>query len=416
MRVLFIGPVPHLGAGCRARIEQYLPYLKAVGIEGRVRPFMTNRMLQIAYQPGRWAEKAWWVLVCGVNRMLDVVRAVRYDAVFIYREAAPLGPPLVEWIIARMGKPIVYDIDDAIHLPSPTTSGGRGWLRGVKCYWKVPAIIRMSRVVVVCNDYLQDYVRTIHDRVVMIPTPVETTYFTPRRDPPVQNVTCEGGVAAKSAVGSVADEAEHDGQPSRPVIGWMGTHSTAVYLEQIVPVLQRLASRHDFELCVIGAGRRFDAPGLRVVQRDWALEHEVGDLQRFDVGVYPLGNHEFDKGKTGYKTVQYLAVGVPAVVSDFGRNREIIRDGENGFLAGSDAEWEEKLEQLLVDRSLRERMALAGRRTVEERFATYVHAPAMIAVLRAAVERRLASASEDGDAREASRLTRDSLRQWSLTP
>ncbi len=359
MRVLFIGPVPHLGAGCRARIEQYLPYLKAAGIEGRVRPFMTNRMLQIAYQPGRWVEKAWWALVCGVNRVLDVARAVRYDAVFIYREAAPLGPPLVEWIIARMGKSIVYDIDDAIHLPSPTTSGGRGWLRWIKCYWKVSAIIRMSRVVVVCNDYLQDYVKTIHDRVVMIPTPVETTYFTPRL---------------------------HDVEPTRPVIGWMGTHSTAVYLERIVPVLQRLARRHDFELCVIGAGRRVDAPGVRVVQRDWALEREVEDLQRFDIGVYPLGNHEFDKGKTGYKTVQYLAVGVPAVVSDFGRNREIIRDGENGFLAGSDAEWETKLERLLVDRSLRERLALAGRRTVEERFATNVHAPAMIAVLRAAVE------------------------------
>ncbi len=361
MRVLFISPVPRLGAGCRARIEQYLPYLRAAGIQGRVRPFMTNRFFRIAYRSGRPLEKIGWFLLCSANRLLDLVRALRYDIVFIYRECAPIGPPVIEWCLARLGKPIIYDLDDAIHLPSPTTDPGRGWRRWLKCYWKVPLIIRMSRIVIVCNDYLKAYVETIHGRVVMIPTPVETRCFTPRLN------------------GAVA---------TRPVIGWIGTHSTAPYLEQIVPALERLAQRHAFEVRLIGAGRSLAMRGVRLVQDDWSLEREVADLQGFDIGIYPLGGHEFDRGKTGYKTVQYMAVGVPPVVSDFGRNRELVQDGVNGFLAGSAQEWEEKLERLLVDPALRQRIAVEGRRTVETGYSTQANAPKLIAVLRAVSEGR----------------------------
>lgn len=367
MRVLFISPVPRWGAGCRARIEQYLPYLRAAGIHGRVRPFMTNRFFRIAYQPGRRLEKIGWMVWCSVNRLFDLARALRYDVIVIYRECVPFGPPLLEWCLARLlGKPIVYDLDDAIHLPSPTTDPGRGWKRWMKCYWKVPVIIRWSRVVVVCNDYLADYARRFHAQVVMIPTAVETNYFTPRLN----------GAAP----------------PAVPVIGWMGTHSTAPYLEMLVPVLQRLAQRHAFEVRLIGAGRRFEIDGVRLTQSDWALAREVADLQAFDIGIYPLGGHEFDKGKTGYKTVQYMAVGVPAVVSDFGRNREIVRDGENGLLAGDAAAWEAQLARLLEDPALRRRIGATGRRTVEAIYATAVNAPKLIAVLRAVSEGRAVEA------------------------
>jgi glycosyltransferase involved in cell wall biosynthesis len=298
-----------------------------------------------------------------MRRLGDCLHAKEYDVIYIYRECLPFGPPLCEWLIVRSGRPIVYDIDDAIHLPDPRGSLGRWLIERLKWHSKVPWIVRHSAHVIVGNDYLKDYAAPLTSQVTVLPTPENPHRF---------NGT--------------------SGRPSQPghalTIGWIGTHSTARYLERLKPVFQELARRHPFELRVIGAGSPVVMPGVRVANQPWRLEHEAGDVERFDIGVYPLSDAEFDRGKACYKAILYMAAGVPMVASNHGANQRIIQHGVNGLLASSDREWVEHLARLMEDPSLRARLAEEGRKTVSARYSVEASAPTLIRILTHASSRR----------------------------
>lgn len=351
-KVLFISPVPELGAGFRARIGQYLPYLEKENINFTCRPFMSNDFFKIVYKPGRKIKKIFYFLQCTFRRLFDIFSFPFYDSIFIYREAFPFGPPLIERIIRVLGVPIIYDIDDAIFMPNPNVKEPK-LIKRLKYYKKADEIIRMSSCVIVCNDYLKDYVKRINPKVEMIPTPVETKIFKPR---------------------------EKDGPRSVSVIGWIGTHTTFPYFEKIRNVFLRLSKKNDFVLKIVGAGKDFFADGLRVINKEWSLRDDLSDFQSLDIGVYPLGGNEFDLGKTGYKTVQYMSVGVATVASNVGRNKEIIKDGINGFLAETEDEWVKKLELLIRDSELRKKVGLEARKTVEQVYSVEINAPKLIRV------------------------------------
>jgi len=168
----------------------------------------------------------------------------------------------------------------------------------------------------------------------------------------------------------------------RCVVGWIGSHSTVKYLRSLLPVLEAVAGKHRFVLYVVGSPTPFRACGLEVAQAPWALEREVQDFQRCDVGVYPLWDDEWSKGKCGFKAIQFMAVGVPVVASAVGVNKDIIQDGVNGFLASSHDEWREKLFLLLKDPQLRQELGMNGRKTVEERYSLDVNAPKLISALQ----------------------------------
>jgi glycosyltransferase involved in cell wall biosynthesis len=158
-------------------------------------------------------------------------------------------------------------------------------------------------------------------------------------------------------------------------LGWIGSHSTAKYLEQLRPVLSDLSGKFDFELLVVGAGRDFELPGVKVLNERWSLETEVELFQSLDIGLYPLADTVWELGKAGFKAIQYMAVGAPCVVSRVGVTRDIVSDGDNGFLASNPQEWSEKLSRLLSDAALRQRLGDAGRRTIVERYSLAVNAP-----------------------------------------
>lgn len=354
MRVLFLSPVPVEGAGCRARIIQYLPYLKAAGISAVVRPFMGARFFRIAYQPGRWGAKLAYFLAAIARRWITCgLESLRCDVVYIYRECAPLGPPVFEWLLLRLGKPIVYDMDDAIHLPSDHEQfRGRFWT-WLKWYPKVPWILRRSTHAVVGNAYLKAYAARLAPRVTVLPTPEEPGRF------PAARTSSDG----------------------RLRIGWIGTHSTASYLTQLADVFQELSRRYDFELRVIGAGRPVVIPDVRVANLGWSMLQEAQMVRDFDIGVYPLSGSTFDQGKACYKAILYMAAGVPVVASSHGANRDIIQHGENGLLAESRDAWLQQLSALLEQPALRERLIEGGRRTVAERYTVARVAPVLIGIL-----------------------------------
>ena len=356
MKVLFFSPVPFEGAGCRARIVQYLPALKAQGIEGVVRPFMDSAFFASAYRPGQRLRKAACFLRSNLRRVRECLEAGAYDVIYIYRECAPIGPPLFEWLLFRWGKPVVYDFDDAVHLPDRHTGRAfeRLWSR-LKWHSKIPWILRRCDHVVAGNTYLRAYAEPLNPRVTVVPTAEEPSRF--------------NGMPRPSGA-------------RRMTIGWIGTHSTVQYLLKLQDVFRTVARRHEIELKVVGAGRPLAMPGVRVVELPWSLEQEAQIVQGFDIGVYPLSGSEFDLGKACYKAILYMAAGVPVVASNHGANREIIQHEINGLLAASGEEWVTQLTRLIEDAALRARLVAGGRKTVETHYSVAVNAPKLVQVLR----------------------------------
>ncbi len=356
MRVLFIVPYPTEGPSNRYRVELFLPYLRSAGVECTVRPFMNSYFYSMLYKSGRLPEKIGWFGLSALGRVADVSRIPKCDLVFVHREAFPFGPQWFESLVARLAKPMVFDFDDAIYLQNASAANRfAAFLKYPEKTWK---IVALSNQVIVCNHYLRNRALQYNQAVTTIPTSVDTDRFVPR-----------------STAGTE--------QPL--TIGWIGSHSTTPYLEQLKGVFSRLARRYDFELVVVGAGVEYQVPGVKVVSRPWRLDRELADFQSLDIGVYPLLNDEWAWGKGGFKVIQFFSVGVPAVVSPVGVSRDLVQDGVNGFFAHSEDQWVDRLSMLIEDAVLRRRMGEAGRALVEMKYSLKANAPAFLDVLNRAV-------------------------------
>jgi glycosyltransferase involved in cell wall biosynthesis len=206
----------------------------------------------------------------------------------------------------------------------------------------------MARQVMVGNRHLRDYAVQYNTEVTIIPTTIDT-----RRYRPELRTSRADGV---------------------PVIGWTGSYSTHQHLRRLFPALTRLAERHRFRLVVVGTEAP-QIPGVEVEFRPWRSESEVQDLADLDIGVMPLPDDAWSRGKCGLKALQYMALAVPAIVSPVGVNTEIVEDGVNSIVAKTDEEWVEQLSRLIQDPLLRGRLGRAARRTVEERYSAEVFAP-----------------------------------------
>ena len=317
---------------------------------------MTSKFYKIIYKPKNVLSKFIFFLLASILRCIDFLRAFKYDIIFIHLEAYPIGPPVLEFLWTKFGKPIIYDLDDAIYLASKESK-----YKIVKLFKfsdKIKIIINLAKEIIVCNDYLKKYASNFktEDRIHIIPTSLDTEIFVP-----IQN---------------------KDMNKNELVIGWIGTHSTLQYLCMLKNVFIHLSSKHNFILKVVCNDPALEIDGVKIINKEWSLSSDVDDFQSLDIGVYPLPDNEWIKGKTGFKTIQYMAVGLPCVVSNLGRNKEIIRDGVNGFLANSEAEWIEKLSLLFENSELRKKMGLMGRETVENSYSLKVNAPLFLELIK----------------------------------
>lgn len=358
IRLLVLSPIPEEGAGCRFRIAQFIPYLEAHGFEVTLSALFTTAFFRLVYRPGSYFRKAVTFTTLSLKR-LDLLRDIsRFDVVLIYREVFPIGPAIVERLLTMGDRPpVVFDFDDAIFLPS--VSEANRVIGALKLPQKVATIIRRSRHVIAGNEYLADYARRFNPAVTTIPTGVDTTRFVP-------------APAASRTV---------------PIVGWIGSPTTTEYIRRLAPVLQRARAHYPFTLRVSGTGEPLHVHGVEVDNRAWSLADEVQLFNGCDIGVYPLTDDEWSKGKCGFKAIQFMSCGVPVVAAAVGVNREIIHDGVNGFLASTEDEWVEKLGRLLTDADLRRRLGAAGRRTIEERYSLERLAPIVAATLRGVVDR-----------------------------
>jgi glycosyltransferase involved in cell wall biosynthesis len=332
-------PYPVDTAPCqRFRIEQWAPYLEEQGIFVKMAPFADRRLAQLLYRPGHSAAKAVRMAACFARRLIDIASLRRYDAVLIHRAASMVGPALIERIAAKLGRPIIFDFDDAI-FKLHTTMANRhlGWL---KFPGKTATICRLSQHVIVGNAYLADYARQHNPNVTIIPTSVDTERYRP------------------------ANKVQSNG---RLVVGWMGSSTSQTHLEMFAPMLGQMVERFGVEIRVI-SDRQPALPGVPHVWKRWSPETEVEDLAEFDIGIMPMPDNEWARGKCALKALQYMAMGIPALCSAVGTNCEVISHGKDGLLASSPEEFLEHLGRLIKEPGLRKKLGAAARRTVQERY------------------------------------------------
>lgn len=379
MRVLFIEPYPTEGPSSRYRVEQYIPFLSDNNIVCMVRPFVSSKFYKILYKRGYYLEKILCFGLSCFRRFRDMLTALGCDIIFIHLEALPIGPPLLELFLAGIGKKIIYDLDDAIYLGR--TSSANKFLRCLKWPLKIETIIRISKHVITCNEYLAAYALAFNKNVTVMHTSVDTDKFRPNRYSiaDLSKNRRYSSIDEKGATIRYRNASDSDAVN----IGWIGSHSTAGFLEGIQNVFYRLSRTHQFNLKIVGAGRRVEIPGVNIINTDWNLPDEINQFQSLDIGVYPLPDDRWTVGKTGFKTIQYMSVGIPCVVSNIGANKDIVENGRNGFLVDNEDEWVEKLSLLIENPDLRMKMGQCARLTAEERFSLKTSAPKYLYIIKA---------------------------------
>lgn len=313
--------------GQRSTIELWERPLREAGFVLEYAPFETPEMRRLLGQRGQVLSKTREMLRA-YSRRVRLLRDLRqFDAVYVYREAALIGPALLERWIARRGCPIIYSLDDPLYIPYVSPSNG--WLSYLKVFGKVATICRLSRVVIVNSRFHQDYAEKHNRNVRQIP--------------------------------SVVDERIYRHRPERPhgwpvCVGWSGSASTATNLQLVTGALGELAKRAHYRLHLIGA-QRLGIPGVECTAQPWYAETEVSDLEQLDVGLVPLPDTEWNRRKFNLKVAQYMALGIVPVATPLGCNPDVIEHGRDGFLASTAGEWTTHLETLIGDSELRSLMA-----------------------------------------------------------
>jgi glycosyltransferase involved in cell wall biosynthesis len=344
----------------RFRIEQWLPRFLAEGIECDVLPFFDGELYR-RLEAGENRLTSMLGLCKSVARRWRLLSRIDdYDIVIIHREATAFGPAWLERMIARR-KPIVFDLDDAIWLSNENrVNPAARWLKFPS---KAAGMARRAAAVLAGNPYLADWARRYNAAVHVIPTTVDT----------------EGEYAAEKV------HSPHD----VPVIGWSGSVSSLRYLEFLRPILVKLAASHRYKLLVMCNGPEHRWAGLDMEWLPWSQAGEIDGLLRMDIGLMPQPDEEWAKGKCGLKALQYMALGIPTVASNNGVLPEIIRHGHSGLLADSPEQWLKCLTMLVDDWTLRVSIGRSGRQTVRERYSSAMHAPRVVAALRAAAKPQL---------------------------
>ncbi|MGI2325316.1 MULTISPECIES: glycosyltransferase family 4 protein [unclassified Methylococcus] len=355
MRILALTRYDTLGASSRVRFYQYFPYLAEDGIEIETSAFLSNAYLVTLYE--RHDRQLRHIVPAYFRRLQALVGVRHFDLLWIEKELFPWLPAAAEAVLKWLGIPYVADYDDAVF---HNYDGHRNPLFRTLLGRKIDEVMRNAGVVVAGNPYLAERAR-------------------------------QAGAAKVEIVPSVIDlnrypepETARPRDPARPVrIGWIGTPSTAPFLRRVRMPLQRVADAPDLRLVLIGTGDT--DVGISGAERlAWSEEREYELLETLDIGIMPLADLPWERGKCGYKLIQYMACGKPVIASPVGVNAEIVEHGVNGFLASSDGEWTEAITALANDAALRERMGRAAREKVVRTYSVQSQLPRLREILASA--------------------------------
>lgn len=345
MRILGLSSYPIEAAATRYRLAQFVEPLREKGIELEISPFLDSRQFALLYQNSSLPQKVFSLAKPILKRLSEIAKVKKYDALFIQREAMFFGPAFFEWVFQKFGNlPMILDLDDATYISytSPTYGKIGSFF---KFFGKTDNLIERADAVVCGNRFIAEYVEKKGTKTVIVPTVADTEKFHP--------------VEKNNEI---------------PILGWIGTHSTFPLLESIFPVLQKLAENHEFVLKIVGSGREnVSLEGVKIENLKWNLERETVDFQSLDIGLYPIAvsNSALDEwllGKSGFKAIQYLSVGIPYVVTPIGVCAEIGIENETHFSASNNEEWFDSLSKLLESKKNRQKMGDKGRNFALENY------------------------------------------------
>jgi len=312
---------------CRYRVLQYLPYLKEAGIE-----------VAVHFYQRTWRDKLRFYNTLG-----------QYNIFYIHRK---LFPPLEFAYIREKAKKIIYDFDDAIMYRSSSSKNPYSLSRRIKFAY----MMRRVDFVIAGNQFLKSEVLPYNSYVEVIPTSIDLSRYSSTK--------------------------RYSRQKGPIVVGWLGSSSTLKYLKNLMPTLERLYQRYPHFQLKIVCDQFLDSVIVPVIKQKWSAETEEADLKSFDIGVMPLSDDLWSRGKCGLKILQYFSVGVPTVCAPVGVNRDIVQDKVNGFWARDDKQWQDRLLTLIQKEELRREMGLVGRKTVENLYTVEVNAPRLLDILK----------------------------------
>jgi len=355
-RVLVLSKYPRMGASSRLRTLQYLPLLEQQGFEFTVRSLFDEKYLEKLYADGSRSRLA--VSKYYSKRLLTLFSLWRYDLVWIEKEIFPYLPAFSEQFLALIGKKYIVDYDDAIFHNYDLS---RNKPIQILLANKIDKVMKHSSHVIAGNHYLAARAKSAGAKnIQLIPTVVDHLRYEQCK------VRTDGVLT----------------------VGWIGSPSTQKYIIEILPALLMVYRQLPFRLVLVGATQDIseDLPGLDVVVHSWDEKTEADLIGTMDIGIMPLHDSPWEKGKCGYKLIQYMACGVPIIASAIGVNVEIVKNTKSGLLVDSSLSWQDALLKMLVSPNLRIQFGIAGRQAVEKQYSVESQLPVIGRVLNSSVK------------------------------
>jgi len=348
MRVLALTRYSSLAPSSRVRFFQYIPSLNSLGVEIQVVSLLGDEYVRRLYSGQRQSVSS--MAVAYIRRIASLMKGHPFDLLWIEKELFPWLPAWADSPLAGRRIPCVIDYDDAVFHRYDMHANPliRAFLGK-----KIDKVMRQAATVVVGNDYLAEYAHQAGaDRIKYLPSVVDTNRYSIR--------------------GKTGDQFR---------IGWIGSPITAPYLGLIRDALEEAIKQNDVRLVLVGSGDQDPLPGMAKEVLPWSEDSQIAHIQSFDVGIMPLPDGPFERGKCGYKLVQYMACGLPVIASPVGVNSLIVEQGKSGFLASNTAEWLQALGMLSQNASLRSDLGKAGRKKVEQDYSLQVTVPRLFEIL-----------------------------------
>lgn len=326
--------------GQRFRFEQYIPFLEANGYDCELSYFISAEDDKLLYQPKKWIDKAKLARKAWDIRKKDLAKADEFDIIFIYREALLTRSTRFERLFSKTTAQLIFDFDDAIWLPN--VSAANRSLQFLKNPSKINKVLPLVDLVIAGNQYLAEYAEGFNEHVKVIPTTIDLSYH------------------QTTSVSST----------HKPIcIGWTGTQTTIKYLDQLKAVFKELDEKYgeSIKFKVI-CDTPWDFDEVEVENVKWSKQDEIEQLDEIDIGIMPLSDDDWSKGKCGFKALQFMALKKAVVLSPVGVNAEIVADGVNGFWAKSREDWLRSLSLLIEEKKVRKELGEKGFQTVKEKY------------------------------------------------
>jgi len=346
-RILVLCPYPKgVAAGQRLKYEQYFDHWEENGFQITVSSFSDKYLWDNLYSSGINLAKILGTIKGYLRRFRDLSRLHNFDIVYVFMWVTPFGPTIFERITRKLSNKLIYDFDDAVHIGSSSSKLTlsqkiTSLLRGKN---KVNFLIKHSDQVIVSSPFHIDYCKGLNllKACEYIPCSLDGNRFTPSK--------------IKSKEKDV-------------VLGWTGTFSSKFYLDSLKNVFLKLKELCDYKLLIIG-NFTYDFPSINIEVVQWSKESEVEDLQKIDIGIYPLIKDDWGLGKGALKAMHYMSIGIPVVATDFGTTSLVVKDNVNGYLVNSDEEWINALGILIKDKNKRQELGIKGREIFESKYST----------------------------------------------